>query len=482
MSAEYDLIAGWGRWLGREGLKVPHRYKGPFSEEEWRSVVGNIGRDFSAQTDSWDQQTLNKMLPDLVPGWKSTGARRLAAASTARATPGTRLECTDPKSRPINEVLEFPWNISFEDIAALESGAIIKGLLRPGEAGTIYGPSGAGKSFVSLDMAWRIAMGEPWHNRKVKRRPVLYVILEGVGGFKKRMLAAVLEHGSPANYFARFKLPISLVRAEAGTKGVQEIVESFRKLLAVTGETTGVIIIDTLARAIAGDNENDTGDMTHFVEHRQGAIARETGAATLVVHHTNKQGTIRGNTANFGAQDLVIRVDRDDDKRTVVAEKVKDGVEGPLFDFELKSVPLGTDQDGDPIDSCIIKTPDPEPTVSARKQKKRTGPQLAFLGAFERVKLRGPNMPVCPETGEVLSAARAEDVKAAVMARKNKSSDANRQDWARVQRGLPEGYERRAIAGVDHFVDTSPQWAGFEPVTDVTNVTNVTTVTAVQSE
>ena len=89
--------------------------------------------------------------------------------------------------------------------------------------------------------------------------------------------------------------------------------------------------------------------MMAFVEGRVGAIIRETGAAVVVVHHTNKQGTERGSSSLKAGEDFTLRVERKGDLRSLVAEKVKDDAEGPLFDFRLEMVELGADCHGDLI-------------------------------------------------------------------------------------------------------------------------------------
>ena len=58
----------------------------------------------------------------------------------------------------------------------------------------------------------------------------------------------------------------------------------------------------------------------------------------------------------FAACDAVIKITCNGNVREVVTEKVKDGVIGPLFSYQLKPVPLGIDEDGDEITSCIVQS------------------------------------------------------------------------------------------------------------------------------
>ena len=172
-----------------------------------------------------------------------------------------------------------------------------------------------------------------------------------------RLVAASKVLGSPGKWFARFKLAVTLVKGPAGAKGAERVVRAAKALERRCGQSVGMIVIDTLARAIPGDDENAVSDMMAFAEGRAAEIARQTGAAVLVAHHPNAQGRMRGSTSLPGAFDVILRIDREAqaDRRTLVAEKVKDGKEGPLFDFELPVVELGTYKDGKPVTSCTVR-------------------------------------------------------------------------------------------------------------------------------
>ena len=72
-----------------------------------------------------------------------------------------------------------------------------------------------------------------------------------------------------------------------------------------------------------------------------------------------------------------MRIDRNGNRRALNVEKVKDGEEGTLFDFELEPVQLGIDDEGEPITSC---------TVKASEHKRRVvepESETALRGAFE---------------------------------------------------------------------------------------------------
>lgn len=300
-------------------------------------------------------------------------------------------------------LLKFARDISMAAIKSRETNATIKGLIRPGEIGLTYGESTAGKTFEVLDRCWHIALGKEWRGKKTKRRPVLYVCMEGEHGFEKRVEAIKRQYGDAGDYFATLAVPVTLVRADAGAQGLKTIVAAFRQLLELSGEATGHIVVDTLARAMAGDDENSTKDMMFFISDRVTAIRSQTGASVEVIHHTNKLGEVRGNSSLKPAVDFMFRIDRSGPTRTMVAEKVKDGEDGAILQsFTLEQVRLDIDDDGVPITSCIVKSCEALATPPTAERKKREPKGWTYLRkAFSAAIAKSKQVSVTdPETGE----------------------------------------------------------------------------------
>jgi AAA domain/Bifunctional DNA primase/polymerase, N-terminal len=294
---------------------------------------------------------------------------------------------------PKGKLLEYPSDISLEAIRLQEANALVKGLLYPGETAMLYGASTAGKSFLALDLGWHIALGREWHGRRVKQAAVLYVTLEDEDGFRKRMLAYVKVMGDPGKNFALLVPHVSLVKADRGAEGAKCIIKAARELVEASGLPVGLIIIDTFARATAGDDVDGTAEMTSFVENRLGVIARETRALPLVVHHTNAAGTVKNNRALGDACNAVLRTDRNEYRRRLTAEKVKNGAEVPLFDYTLEEVQIDKEDDGSPIVGAVVRTKPVEPsTPGAKREKPKKTPKqlLAFREAFEAACAVGP--------------------------------------------------------------------------------------------
>ena len=102
-----------------------------------------------------------------------------------------------------------------------------------------------------------------------------------------------------------------------------------------------VIVVDTLARATPGNDENSSRDAGLVINALD--YLKEQGCSVIVVHHTGKDGTSeRGSSALRGAVDALYKVVKDKDKPgsdpQLTAEKVKDAEEFANIPFSLQSI------------------------------------------------------------------------------------------------------------------------------------------------
>jgi hypothetical protein len=128
--------------------------------------------------------------------------------------------------------------------------------------------------------------------------------------------------------------------------------------LAAAIEAAGgaeLIVIDTLNRAAPGCDENSPKDMGLIIDAVKDLQAM-TGGMVLLVHHTGKDATkgMRGHSSLFAGMDAVIEVARSGEARTWSSDKLKDERDGQACPFRLRRVDVGTDEDGEPITSCVV--------------------------------------------------------------------------------------------------------------------------------
>jgi hypothetical protein len=140
-----------------------------------------------------------------------------------------------------------------------------------------------------------------------------------------------------------------------------------------------LVIIDTLSRTMSGGNENNSDDMTHMLSCFE-KIQVETGAHVLVVHHSGKSEAMgaRGHSSLRAAADVEIQVAKSGGAHSLTVTKGRDEADGQTYGFKLNVVELGTDEDGDPITTCVIEEEENGAGPSSRKIKLTPSQRLAF--------------------------------------------------------------------------------------------------------
>jgi hypothetical protein len=235
---------------------------------------------------------------------------------------------------------------------------VVKGLVPAKSLVILYGPSAAGKTFLAIHLAFCIALGKRFFGRRIRQGCVLYIALEGQGGFAKRIVAARNEYGNPGRSFAQLKKSIVLARNKANNTDIASIIEAGKYVALEAGCPLALIIVDTYARAVAGDDEKEAACFAAVAKHAND-IANQTGATVMLLHHPGKDAAKgpRGSSAITPGADAVIVIERDSkaSTRRVELEKVKDGEEGTLGEFTLKTLVLGEDEEGNKVTSCIVQ-------------------------------------------------------------------------------------------------------------------------------
>lgn len=205
----------------------------------------------------------------------------------------------------------------------------------PGNAlTTLGGPWASGKSFLALDRALHIA----------QKQPVLYIAGEGGQSLRARTGAWCRYHQRCAGelYFI-FRSVHLLDRSERDE--LADIVWQYRPAL---------IIVDTLARCIEPGDENSAADMSAFVSACD-TLRMVGNAAVYVIHHTGKNGDLRGSTALPGACDQINRLTTKNGVMTLVSAKSKDSAGFEPRKFRLEVVPTDlVDVAGSAVTSCVV--------------------------------------------------------------------------------------------------------------------------------
>jgi hypothetical protein len=316
----------------------------------WRNVI------WAVQSTGWDSaytiaQEWSQTAPDLfdqkefdkvVKSFKPDGGITLGTLNHFAKSAGWTEELLVSENKP---------RFSFRTIEELRNQPPlqwrVKGLLPKTGLAAIIGASGSGKTFLALDLMGRIALGQEFFGYKTKSCPIVYIGLEGSAGIGKRIKAYEQHHGQelPAENFKIVTDRLSLLSTDA---------VEFASAVTHKGLEGGVFVIDTMAQASPGADENASADMGRIISNAQ-LLQVLTGSLVILIHHLGKDAArgARGHSSLTAALDAVIEVKQTQMGRQWAVAKSKDGQDGLRRSFRLEQVQLGTDDDGDPVTSCV---------------------------------------------------------------------------------------------------------------------------------
>ena len=206
----------------------------------------------------------------------------------------------------------------------------------------MYGPPGCGKTFLALDIALCVATGQEFHEMEVKQGAVLYIAGEGVGGLGKRVKAWIDKRGVGIN---EKELPFYVLPTAVDFTNPADV-EKLSATIQLLEERAGgfsLIVVDTVARALLGADENSATDIGKFVKTCD-TLKQRYHAALIGIHHSGKDGSrgMRGSSALLGAVDTSIQIKKSGAQITLVTEKQKDAEPAGNYFFQMESTEIGT--------------------------------------------------------------------------------------------------------------------------------------------
>jgi hypothetical protein len=276
----------------------------------------------------------------------------------------------------------------FDEIMLSTTAAyLIKGILPRRGIAVIWGARKSGKSFNAFDMAMHIALGRMYRGHRVQQGPVAYFGLEGGGGFPNRAEAwrrrhLAEDHDGIIPFYLLHNTPVDLIADHPA------LIAAIR---AQMSEPPVVVFIDTLARALHG-NENAPEDMGLRAAD---AISAAFECLVVIVHHSGlASDRMRGHTSLAGAHDVEISITKDASGLiTIAPDYLRDGPTPEPFACRLEQVPLGVDDEGDPVNSCVVVPADSAGTLIKSAGSKLTANQRRFLDILAEATIDAPASP-----------------------------------------------------------------------------------------
>ncbi len=235
----------------------------------------------------------------------------------------------------------------------LHTNDFVEGLLSENQFSVIYGASNCGKTFFMLDLAMHIALGRRWRDREVQGGGVLYAALEGGNGTNNR-ISAFMQHFNIEQAPNLVVVPNNLNFMDA-QGDIMSLIYAIKEAQQRIGNIK-LIVIDTLARAISGGDENSSQDMGTMIINAD-MIRAVTGAHISFIHHSGKDDLkgARGHSSLRAAVDTEIEISRVDEhspsRVRVVKQREMEMMEESYF--KLERVVLGENNRGKEVSSCV---------------------------------------------------------------------------------------------------------------------------------
>ncbi len=205
-----------------------------------------------------------------------------------------------------------PWPIVNFHTPILQSNYLIEDFLMREQLGMVYGQPNVGKTFYVIDVGFCVALGKEFYGHRVKQTGVLVICAEAsIVTLTNRMYAAAKYHDCLDQNVAIFGIP-SPVSFWSDPKSEQTADHDLRKLvkyvlgLKSDGHEIGLIIVDTLARAAVGADENSSKDLNVVLGNAIN-LRNYLGCSILFTHHPGKdEGRgLRGSSLILGNVDMV---------------------------------------------------------------------------------------------------------------------------------------------------------------------------------
>lgn len=228
-----------------------------------------------------------------------------------------------------------------EECAVMPSAPyVVKELIVERNVVSFVGAPGVGKSVVVPRIAYALAQGEPVFGMRTKQGKVFYVAAENERDMMKRVRVLRDTYGAADN----FRL---ILNGGGSMKPGNEFLKKLRA--AIQKERPALIVIDTLAAAIPGLDENSSEGMGNAI-----MVARSLtrwGAAVIIVHHDTKagDGLPRGHSSLHGDVDMNVALRRDKDGviRGACSKNRNGESHKDIMAYRNRVVVLGLDEDGD---------------------------------------------------------------------------------------------------------------------------------------
>ncbi len=179
-------------------------------------------------------------------------------------------------------------------------GWLVGDLITESSVNIWYGAPGSRKTWAALDMMVAVSRGEPWLRHATTAAPTLLIDEESGWRRISNRLGMVLR-GHDANGTEPITVHTMMGYDLRDAQHLDHLVGAIRN----TGAQ--LVVVDALVDVMLGGDENAVKDVQPLM-HGIRWVADETGAAIVLIHHSNKAGGYRGSTALSAAADCMVQI------------------------------------------------------------------------------------------------------------------------------------------------------------------------------
>jgi hypothetical protein len=232
----------------------------------------------------------------------------------------------------------------------------------------------AGKTAIALKLAMAVAAGESLGDeiQIFEPRPVLYFTLEGARAVELRVAAERAyrrDNDLPVperDLLYIVDRPHSFLRAEDQERNCARIALHSAKCQQDFGSPLGLIVIDTLTKAMPGGDQNSVEDTSQLFEMIGQLRSMGVTAPIAFLHHLSKQGDVRGSTNIEAEVDVVLGLQPAKNSSDVILNirRARSMDEDHYYRFSFTSYYLGETVQGYKLHAPVINLVGREAPIS----------------------------------------------------------------------------------------------------------------------
>jgi KaiC/GvpD/RAD55 family RecA-like ATPase len=331
--------------------------------ERWKALMEDSGEEVSRIINSgrtkYDQRAKTEHARDQADAATIDRIRKIAEAAGFSTGPDNDGSSTSEEAKkPSADDYAGEWPFSGEGYFAHEPLNVadqrfnLFPIYAENESVVIAADPKAGKTAISLKLAVQVASGRSLGPFKVTDpRGVLYFALEGTRAIKLRLEAEKRYQKEQGNELPE-NLPLFVV--ERPTNFITKSEENVAKVVAASRYFTeqlhcplGIVVIDTLTKAMPGSDQNSVDDTSALFDFTTQLRANGVTATVVFIHHTGKDGKTRGSSNIEAEVDVVLKMRKQEDGSTMMYVHMARSIDdNNLYRFNLESYNLGETEQG----------------------------------------------------------------------------------------------------------------------------------------